>query len=342
MHARTQHPIVSAWLWTVYGLTAVMVVIGGITRLTGSGLSMVEWRPLMGALPPFSDAEWHRVFDAYKQFPQYQQVNEWMTLADFKRIFFWEYLHRLLGRLIGIVFLVPYLWFLLRGSLARTPKGRIFAAFVFGGLQGLLGWFMVKSGLVDDPRVSHFRLAAHLMLAFFVAHWIMWIALDLRGTVRDASPRNALRFVWATLGLVVVQVMYGAFMAGSRAGFMYRTFPDMNGEFFPSALSGAGMKEMLLTSPMGIHFMHRLLAWITLVVVMVLVVYLWRNARAVRRPTTALGAVVATQFLFGVLTVMNGVPTQLAVVHQAGGFFTVSALVYLAHAVRPRPVSDNR
>ncbi|MEZ4463423.1 MAG: COX15/CtaA family protein [bacterium] len=183
---------VRAWLWVVWGMILTMVVVGGITRLTGSGLSMVEWRPLMGALPPLSEAEWLAVFEQYKQSPQYQQVNHWMTLGDFERIFFWEYFHRLLGRLIGVVVLVPGLWFLVRRRLRGKRAVQVLLAFVFGGLQGLLGWYMVKSGLVDVPAVSHYRLAAHLSLAFFVGCWILWILMGLRApAVRTPAPRVA-------------------------------------------------------------------------------------------------------------------------------------------------------
>ncbi len=336
---------VRIWLWATWGMVFVMVLIGGITRLTGSGLSMVEWRPLMGALPPIGEDAWQAVFEKYKQSPQYLKVNHWMRLEDFEAIFFWEYLHRLFGRLIGVVFFVPWVILALRGRLVGPLRWRTFLAFVFGGLQGLLGWYMVKSGLVDVPAVSHYRLAAHLSLAFFVACWIAWILFDLRpappGARRDAG---AAALAWAFVAVLSLQIVYGAFMAGSRAGFMYSTWPDMNGVYVPEG--------MTLTNHVGIHFVHRTLGY----VVGLAGVGLWLATRgrattpAQRRGGRWVAALVGVQVALGVTTILlNGRlqthhglhPLHIAVAaaHQGVALLLLTAAVYLGHAFgrRPRP-----
>lgn len=336
-----QHRGVYIWLLAVYLMIFAMVLIGGITRLTGSGLSMVEWRPLIGWLPPLGEAEWQAVFDKYKQFPQYQQVNTWMTLADFQRIFFWEYLHRLFGRLIGLAVMLPWLVLLLRRKLNRSLAIRSGLAIVFGGLQGLLGWYMVRSGLVNEPAVSHYRLAAHLMLAFFVACWVLWIVFDLRHAddAEPAAPAPGMkRFAWGLVALIVLQIVYGAFMAGKRAGFMYATFPTMNGEWIPSGLGAMtpGWRN-LLENPIGIHFIHRMLAY----VVTLAVFAFWYFARQSpdltrRRSANLLLGLIVVQMVFGIVTVLTNVSIVMATAHQGGGFLLLSAALYAAHAYRAK------
>lgn len=333
---------VVVWLWTVYGFIAAMVLIGGITRLTESGLSMVDWHPLMGALPPLSEADWQAVFARYQQSPQYQQVNHWMTVGDFKAIFFWEYFHRLWGRLIGVVFFVPWLYFTLRGRLRGRWAGRALIAFVLGGLQGLLGWFMVQSGLVDVPAVSHYRLAAHLSLAFFVGAYVAWLALDMRPGPAPAEPdraRGVYRAGWAFIALLAVQIVYGAFMAGTRAGYMYRTWPDMNGAFVPA---GLGVMEPVwldaIANPDTINFVHRTLAWLVAAFALWLAYAGFRRAADARgrRAAVAVGALVVAQFVLGVLTVMHAVPVALGAAHQLGAYLLLTAALVLVHALRPR------
>lgn len=216
------------WLVIIYLAIAAMVAVGGTVRLTGSGLSMVDWKPLMGALPPISEEAWTQKFELYQQSPQFQKVNHWMGLSDFKRIFFWEYIHRLLGRLLGVLFAVPWMWFVATGRLRGRNAAKTSLAFVLGGLQGLLGWYMVRSGLVDRPSVSHLRLAAHLGLALIVANYVLWLILEQR--VRPPRPvdeeeERQRRWVYrGALGLLVlisVQVVYGAFVAGTRAGLIF-------------------------------------------------------------------------------------------------------------------------
>lgn len=323
---------IEIWLLSVYLMIFAMVLVGGATRLTGSGLSMVEWRPLMGTLPPMDQAAWEAVFAKYQESPQYLHVNHWMTLADFKSIFFWEYFHRLLGRLIGVVFFVPWIYFVARKRLRGRLAKRTAWAFVFGGAQGLLGWVMVKSGLVDMPAVSHYRLAAHLMLALFVACWILWILLDLRAghQARAQGSTRLRRWSWALLGLVALQCTYGAFMAGTHAGFLYDTFPHMNGVLVPAGISGLNP----FSDPVSIHFIHRVLAWLTAGAVLF---FAWtalagESTRSQSLVAFALVGAVTLQFLLGVLTVVLSVPVSIAVAHQGGGVLLLSVALANAHA----------
>lgn len=338
-HQPVAHKSVVIWLWCIFAMVFAMVVVGGITRLTGSGLSMVEWRPLMGWLPPLNQTEWQRVFGLYQDSPQYQWVNHWMDLGAFKRIFFWEYLHRLLGRTIGIVFMAPWLVFTIQRKLRGRLAKRTAILFVLGGCQGLLGWYMVASGLVDVPEVSHFRLAAHLGLALVIACWAFWLILDLT-TEAPAEPVPVMRrWSWGLLLLLAIQIVYGAFMAGKRAGLLYATFPDMNGEYVPDAI---GMMEPalrnLVNNPFMIHFLHRTLGWLTLVVVGIWAVKARRygtNRRQALSVHFLIGAVLL-QFGLGVATVMTHVNITLAVVHQAGAVVLLAAGISGLHAFASR------
>jgi len=228
---------VAAWLFICCALVFAMVVVGGVTRLTHSGLSIVEWQPIIGTLPPLSQADWQETFGKYQLTPQYLQVNKGMTLDEFKGIFWWEYWHRLLGRLIGIVFLIPLLWFMARRELPPGHAGKLFAIFVLGGLQGVLGWYMVKSGLVDDPRVSQFRLTAHLGLALAIFAAMFWVGLSLifpsHAATASASRRSARRWSIGITTLIFAMALSGGLVAGIRAGFAYNTFPLMNGHLVP-------------------------------------------------------------------------------------------------------------
>jgi len=320
------------WLVIVWLMVFLIVLIGGITRLTGSGLSMVEWRPLMGTLPPLGEAEWARVFAKYQESPQYQTVNTWMGLADFKRIFFWEYLHRLWGRLIGFVVLLPGIYFLIRRRLNRRAAWWVAASFVFGGLQGLLGWWMVKSGLSDRPEVSHFRLAAHLSLAFFVGAWLWWLLLDLRVARKFGPvPAKAVALSWGFLAILAVQIVYGAFMAGTKAGYLYSTWPSMNGAFLPAeALSSASGGP--LSDPVFIHFFHRNFAYLVCAVGFWLA---WKVRRRARGAAILLAALLVFQFLLGVATIVAHMPVALAAAHQGGAFLLLSAALLVTHQMKP-------
>lgn len=329
---------VLVWLASLYALVLLMVVVGGITRLTGSGLSMVVWQPLIGAVPPLSEADWLSTFEAYQQTPQYLQVNHWMTVDDFKRIFLWEYLHRLLGRGIGVVTALPWLYFVLRGRLRGRWTGLTFLAFVLGGLQGALGWFMVKSGLVDVPAVSHLRLAAHLTLAFLVGQWLFWILLDASKPSLIRARGNAIsKAAWCVGALVVVQIIYGAFMAGTRAGYMFQTFPDMNGAFIaPGSFSLSPAWLNLVENPAAIHTVHRWLAWLVVLAIGAFVAWALRKPLDgdARRALWLLLTIVLTQLTLGAFTVLSGVNIVVAVLHQGVAYLLLSACVLVAHRVR--------
>lgn len=330
---------VRIWLFLVWAMILAMVLVGGITRLTGSGLSMVEWHPLMGAVPPIGEAEWNEVFDQYKQSPQYQKVNNWMDLAAFQKIFFWEYIHRLIGRLIGVVVLLPCLYFWLRKQLNRRLLIQTLIAIVLGGLQGLLGWFMVKSGLVDDPAVSHFRLAAHLLLAFGVGQWILWMRLDLRHADDPGYevPPSLRRGIYGVLLLLVIQIAYGAFVAGLRAGHMAMTFPDMNGLYAPQHFfTGEGLLDNLLHVPLAVHYLHRVLA----VVVLLAGIWLFRKVRnhshmgALRRANYSMMALLLAQVGLGIWTVMSFMSIHVAVSHQGCAYLLMGSLIAMLHRSR--------
>jgi cytochrome c oxidase assembly protein subunit 15 len=333
-HCQTLRPV-RVWLLSLWALVLLMVMIGGVTRLTGSGLSIVEWRPVSGALPPLSEHAWQDAFAAYQRSPQYRIQNQWMGLPDFKRIFFWEYFHRLFGRLIGVAFVVPWLWLLLTRRLGGALARRTASILVLGGLQGLVGWYMVKSGLVNEPQVSHYRLALHLVLAFSVGQWILWQALDL-ASPRDAArrlPAKDRRLVLGLLHLLMLQVVYGAFMAGKHAGYLFSTFPDMNGRYLPFSFFGPrSLVHDLLENPLSIHYLHRLLALGVSCYTLALA-YRLRSARPpLRTAVHLLLAVTLGQVVLGALTVVLHMPLWLAVAHQGGAYVLVSAAVALYHA----------
>ena len=318
-----------------------MVVVGGITRLTHAGLSITEWQPIVGALPPLDASDWNEAFAKYQATPEFRDVNHAMTLPAFKRIFWWEYAHRLLGRAIGIVFLVPYLWFLARRRIPRGYAWPLAGIFVLGGLQGAVGWVMVQSGLVDDPRVSQFRLTAHLGLAFAIFGAMLWTALSLASPARvdhaSASLRSLRRFAYAIAALIFVMVLSGGFVAGIRAGFAYNTFPLMAGRIVPPEIM---MLEPwwknLFWNMATVQFDHRLIAWLLALTVPLL---WWRLRRAdvPRRATargTALLAILAVQIALGIATLVNMVPLPLAALHQAGAVAVFALALTLAHALR--------
>jgi cytochrome c oxidase assembly protein subunit 15 len=328
------------WLTLVYVLIGCMVAVGGITRLTGSGLSMTEWHPLMGWLPPLTDDAWHHVFSRYQQSPQYLDVNHWMTLSQFKQIFFWEYIHRLLGRSIGLVFLLPWLVFVFKRSLQGAWIWRTGLAFVLGGAQGLLGWFMVQSGLVDLPEVSHYRLAAHLSLAFVLGAYILWLILDIRWPKQTPTPHPLYYGGLGLLSLLALQTVYGAFMAGKKAGLLYSSFPDFFGRAFPSeAFDLAPLWLNFLDNGAMIHGLHRWLGLALALSAMTLTIAVCRTPITPRahRLAGVLLLTVLGQLTLGALTVIYSVPLWTAVAHQVVGFILVSVTVALLHALR-RPV----
>lgn len=297
---------------------------------------MVEWKPLMGAIPPLNEAAWHEVFDKYKQFPEYQLLNKGMSLSEFKFIFFWEYAHRLLGRVIGLVFILPFLFFWKAGYLDRILFRKLLLGLCLGALQGLMGWYMVKSGLVDLPRVSHFRLAAHLGLAFLIEAYLIWLILELNSfnfeTHRIHRCNRAYLGSILLLALVSLQIMYGAFVAGMKAGFGYNTYPLMNGEWIPAiAFSEGSLWKSLLMNNAMLQFVHRWLAIILLIAVLSYSVYFWPKCRQVgfRVSLKALLLALLIQIGLGIATLVYAVPISLATLHQLGAVLVLASLVAL-------------
>ncbi|MCS6985955.1 MAG: COX15/CtaA family protein [Sphingomonadaceae bacterium] len=319
------------WLFAVAALVFAMVVVGGITRLTESGLSITEWRPVTGVVPPVGEAQWQAEFAKYRKTYQYAAQNAGMTLSEFRRIWFWEWFHRLLGRLVGLAYAVPLMWFWWRRAIPDGFHARLLALLGLGALQGAVGWWMVTSGLWTDVRVSHLRLAVHLGIAFVILGGLVWTALDLVALGRPSPSRPARLTGWGKLALVAlgVQVALGALVAGLRAGQVAASWPLMNGRWFPEGVIWAGPRT-LIDDPFLVHFLHRWWALVAMVALVVLV----RQARAAgaAAASVALPALVATQLLLGILVVVLGVPLWAAVAHQAVGALVVAGTVWAAHA----------
>ena len=337
---------IAGWLLLCCALVFAMVVLGGVTRLTGSGLSMVNWKPLSGVLPPLGQAAWEREFEHYQESPEYVYVNKGMTLDEFKGIFWFEYTHRLLGRLIGVVFLLPFLYFLFRRRIEPSLAPKLVTMFVLGGLQGLLGWYMVKSGLIDNPHVSQYRLAAHLGLAILIYAYMLWTALGLLRRGNQAAVRRVGRLPLLTTILaaaVFLTIMSGAFVAGLKAGFTYNSFPLMAGKLLPDGMWSITPAYLnFFENVTTVQFTHRLLAMATFVAITAL----WIGAQRTSLPrsqrlwlhATALAALV--QVALGISTLLLRVPVPLAALHQAGAMVLLTVLVGLVHAARyPRPSS---
>jgi cytochrome c oxidase assembly protein subunit 15 len=330
------------WLWAVASMVFAVLVVGGVTRLTHSGLSMVDWQPLVGVVPPLNEAQWAESFARYQQFPEYRQLRGATTLADYKFIFFWEYLHRLLARLIGVVVLGPLIVFWRSGALTRPLAVRVLALLGLGAMQGLLGWLMVRSGLVDRPSVSHYRLAAHLSLALVILGWCVWLMRDLSlGPVRARATAAGRRRTGLGLRIVGVllalQIVYGALVAGLKAGFLLNTFPLMAGGLVPPAFLASGLAPVdLVQDPAAVQWVHRLLGTVLAAAVVVLFLRVRREHvdRTSRRLTAALLAAIAAQYLLGVLTLIHLVPLGLAAAHQAMAAVIVALWVAAVHHVR--------
>jgi len=333
---------VAVWLLACCAMVLAMAVIGAITRLTESGLSMVEWKPLIGFIPPLSEAEWQRVFDLYKQTPEYRIFNAGMDLDGFRRIFWWEWFHRLWGRLIGVAFLLPFLWFLARGMIPRTLAPKLAGLFVLGGLQGAIGWFMVMSGLSDAPNVSHYRLALHLGAAILIYALMLRVALDLLDPLPLAGWRPeaaALRrhARWA-LAAVAATIAWGAFVAGIRAGYAYNTFPDMAGHWIPPEIGTLTPWWLnAFENTAAVQLIHRVLALGSAAVVLALVgrVHMARLPGQARRVASLLGVMILAQVALGIATLLTVVWIPVAAAHQAGAILVVTLLVWLLHELRP-------
>ncbi|HEY7944772.1 MAG: COX15/CtaA family protein [Burkholderiales bacterium] len=361
------------WLFACCALVFAMVVVGGVTRLTHSGLSITEWQPIVGTLPPLSAAQWDEAFVKYRATPEYTQVSKGMRLAAFKSIFWWEYFHRLLGRAIGVVFALPLLWFAARRKLPAGLGPTLLAVFLLGGLQGALGWYMVQSGLVDDPRVSQLRLAAHLGLALLIFAAMFWVGMSLlqppAGYLRDSEPEGRsleerssgnpvshrqrrwvpafagttklFRFALAIVALIFVQALLGGLVAGIRAGFAYNTFPLMNGRVVPPEIMALDPWYLNFAGNMAtVQFDHRMIAWL---LALLIPLFWWRvqaaavTARARLAAHLLLVALIA-QLALGIATLLLVVPLPLAAAHQAGAVLLFAAALNAAHALRGRGV----
>lgn len=331
MEERTRFKPVLIWLITGCALIAAMVLIGGITRLTGSGLSITEWDLIMGALPPMNEAAWQEAFAKYQRIPEYGLVNSHMDLAGFKRIFFWEWLHRNWGRFMGLVFIVPFIVFWRKGLLKGWLMRRSIAILIGGGLVGALGWFMVKSGLADNPDVSHFRLAIHLCAAFTIFCMVLWTVFDIRSGKRAFAGDGSSAGGWARVLLVLLlaQIVWGAFTAGLDAGRIYSTWPLMNGEFMPENVSAFGsFWKDFADHKDGVQFVHRNLAWL---VAAGFITYALRFRSLARLPWKLLLGAVSMQFVLGVLTLLTQVNLALGVAHQLGALLLLASLLKAMH-----------
>ena len=328
------------WLLITTLSILLMIAVGGLTRLTQSGLSIVQWKPIAGALPPLNQGQWEQEFELYKQFPQFKTVNQDMTLGDFKYIYAWEYFHRLLGRLIGLIFAVPLIYFALRRRIKGSLARKLGLALVLGGLQGVVGWFMVKSGLVDRPSVSHYRLATHLGLAMFLMGFIFWIAQDIRFPLRrslyETTPR-LYRYLLGFLLLISLQIFYGALTAGLRAGHLYNTVPLMNGMIIPPCLGYIEGIRDLFDNPVTVQFIHRSLGWAVFLSALALV-YSARKTEnlGVRQKLSIhiIGGLPFLQFTLGILTLIHSVPVPLGSLHQIGASLLLLAAVHAVHVFR--------
>ena len=325
---------IANWLLAVALLVFCMVVVGGITRLTESGLSITEWKPVSGALPPLSDAQWINEFAKYKATPEYQQINNGMAMADFKFIYFWEWAHRLLARLVGVAFALPFIWFAITRAIPAGYVKRLLPLFALGGLQGAIGWWMVASGLVDRTDVSHFRLAAHLLLALFILAGLVWTALDLKALARDPAA-NASRFggfAFGVAAILFIQLLFGAYVAGMNAGSVSSSWPLMNDRFVPDGIDYAnGALFAVLNDPYLIHFIHRWWAWVAVVALLLLARRV--KASGAKRAAIAIHCAFGIQILLGIATVLSGVNITLAVLHQAVGALLVASAAWGMHAI---------
>ena len=345
--AARRRRIMAAWLFVVFAMVCAIVVIGGLTRLTHSGLSMVDWKPITGWLPPIGEAAWAQVFRDYRQFPEYKELNIGMTLAEFKSIFLMEFTHRLWGRLIGIAFAVPFVFFLLRGWLDRRLALRLVAALILGAAQGILGWYMVKSGLVDEPDVSQYRLAAHLSLALVICAYLLWLALaQLYPGPADSAAGRALRTpALVVSGLIFLAAVSGAFVAGLDAGFAYNTFPLMDGALVPEGLfdmepTALNFFENITT----VQFDHRVMA----MAVLAAAVWCWwrgREAgltRRTRRAVSLLMLLATLQVVLGISTLLMVVPVPLASTHQACALILFAVSIWVVYETRAQPAGGRR
>lgn len=343
----TNNKHIAIWLLVCCATIFAMIILGGVTRLTGSGLSMVQWEPIMGVLPPLNQAEWEETFLLYQQFPEYKLKNFAMSLSEFKSIFWFEYGHRLLGRSIGIIFLLPFLFFLVKGKINRALTPKLIAMFVLGGLQGLMGWYMVKSGLVNDPHVSQYRLTAHLALAIIIYAYMFWVALDLLYPGINENMKSSNRKL-AQLSLIITAIIFitalsGGFVAGTRAGFAFNTFPLMDGRLIPVGLFELSPAwRNFFENIVSVQFNHRVLATLLFLFIPTFW-WLARKSQQESHITTGLHLLLAAlvlQLTLGISTLLLVVPVALAAAHQAGAVVLLTASLFVSHQLRGRTASQ--
>ena len=324
------------WLLTGCVLIFIMVVVGGITRLTHSGLSISSYKLISGTIPPIGETRWQEAFELYKQYPEYQKINDHFSLQDFKDIYFWEWLHRVIGRFIGLVFFLPFMYFIITKQLSKSTIKKATLLLILGGFQGFLGWYMVKSGLVDKPDVSHYRLAAHLTTAFITFAYTFWVALDLWFPERRNSSKKLRNFIRISLVILIIQIIYGAFVAGLDAGFIHNHWPLMNeGKLIHETvyIEQNPLYKNFIEGKSGVQFIHRTLAYI----VVLFIFLIWKKTRELpktiwqKRGVNSLLIFVGIQFVLGVLTLLLRVPVWLGVSHQVGAFFLLSAMTFTLH-----------
>lgn len=313
-----------------------MVVVGGITRLTHSGLSISNYKLISGTLPPMNELAWQEAFELYQQYPEYQKLNSHFSLEDFKDIYFWEWLHRFIGRMIGLVFIIPFIYFLIKKQLSKPTIRKSIVLLLLGGFQGFLGWYMVKSGLIDRPDVSHYRLAAHLITAFITFAYTFWVALDIIYPDRNKISKHLRNLIRFSFVILIIQIIYGAFVAGLDAGFMHNHWPMMSeGKFMHDTvlLEQTPIIKNFFEGKSGVQFVHRILAYL----VVILVVLIWYKTRKLtlsnnqKHGIHTLILIVILQFLLGIFTLLLAVPVWLGVAHQVGAFFLLSAMTFTLH-----------
>ncbi len=324
------------WLLVGCLLIFIMVIVGGITRLTHSGLSISNYKLISGTIPPLNEVEWQRTFELYKQYPEYQKLNYDFSLQDFKDIFFWEWLHRVIGRFIGVVFIIPFLYFLLRKQLSRSTIKKCIILLCLGGFQGFLGWYMVKSGLIDRPDVSHYRLAIHLTAAFVAFAYTLWVALDIWYPIKKEIQKKFRDLIRLGLTLLLLQIIWGAFVAGLDAGWIHNHWPLMNdGKWIHETVTieQDPVWKNFVEGKSGVQFVHRYLAYI----VVAIIVAIWFKARKMTLTATQKNGVnilvglVLLQFVLGIFTLILQVPVWLGVMHQVAAFFLVATMTFTLH-----------
>lgn len=316
------------WLYFTAAMVFTMALIGAITRLTESGLSMAEWRPLIGALPPLSEAEWQRVYDLYRQTPEFEKKHFWMEIEDFKKIFFWEWLHRLFGRLIGLIYTLPMLYFWAKGHFPCSLKPRFIFMLLLGGGQGLMGWYMVKSGLIDNPNVSHFRLAAHLALAFLIFGCLIWTAQDMQNITKLTTSKFLKLATACTALIVILTITWGAYVAGLDAGMVYNEFPMMGqGRIIPAEMWHTSPAwQNIFLNPVSIQFIHRWLGILSFLSIYGLAFIAIKDGHRCWE-IYALPMIVTIQLALGISTLLSQVWLPLATLHQAGALCLVAVSV---------------